>query len=346
VVAKALFTFLLCAGVTLHAAESAEEQIVKLSELAKENAHFQQVLNSMISIAKRESILVQAPQHTTQFRIQTDGQGRILEDRPVVLLIHGLSGSPLDMIVFEELAWSQGAHVITFRLPGHHQMDPRDLDKIKWQEWWMGSLDILDIAHELSPHITLLGHSLGGAIAIGIAAAKPEKVEHLVVLAPSFKLNTKNIMAAMILPKINVTGASLDRLISVKVSKDYDYVSSFAAYQQMAFEKFLAKSTWSTATDTSSPSNQSQDLSVSNYSNAITRIQDLDITWLDTEVDSSIDNSVNSNLVSQIQRASNKIYHYIFPASENVSHDDLATDNPYVKTVLWPLLENQMSARF
>ena len=103
------------------------------------------------------------------------------EDRPVVL-IHGYSGD-LNNWLFNIEAIAAKAPVIAIDLPGHggSTKDVRD-----------GSLDALavDVAAALDAlgvkRATLVGHSLGAAVAMRLATLKPEFAQRLVLIAPAY----------------------------------------------------------------------------------------------------------------------------------------------------------------
>ncbi len=103
------------------------------------------------------------------------------EDRPVVL-IHGYSGD-LNNWLFNIEAIAAKAPVIAVDLPGHggSTKDVRD-----------GSLDALavDVAAALDAlgvkRATLVGHSLGAAVAMRLATLKPEFAQGLVLISPAY----------------------------------------------------------------------------------------------------------------------------------------------------------------
>ncbi len=99
-------------------------------------------------------------------------------DRAPALLLHGQPGSARDWDgVIKELAGR--VRTITFDRPGWDgRSRPRDLEgNVK------AALSELDRADAGSA--TVVGHSLGGAIAAWLAAAYPERVSRLVLLAPA-----------------------------------------------------------------------------------------------------------------------------------------------------------------
>lgn len=101
---------------------------------------------------------------------------------PPVLLVHGFAGSTYDWEehVLEPLA--DGHRAIALDLFGMGFSDRDDamsygLDL--WVEQLRGTLDALGIERA-----AIAGHSMGAAVAVAFAAAHPERVERLVLVAP------------------------------------------------------------------------------------------------------------------------------------------------------------------
>jgi pimeloyl-ACP methyl ester carboxylesterase len=99
--------------------------------------------------------------------------------RGTCMLLHGFAGDPTTWRRTGEFLAKQGFEAIAFELPGHGS-----------QPLVGSSLD--ELVAELSPKLFipptgkfhLIGHSLGGAFAILIAARDPERVASLTLLAP------------------------------------------------------------------------------------------------------------------------------------------------------------------
>ena len=86
-----------------------------------------------------------------------------------VLLVHGLNGNTGDMA---ELQCVLQAHDIITRnmlLPGHGSK-VKDMLSIGWEEWTQAVRDELNLLKELCDVVFLVGHSLGGALVLHIAA--------------------------------------------------------------------------------------------------------------------------------------------------------------------------------
>jgi pimeloyl-ACP methyl ester carboxylesterase len=120
---------------------------------------------------------------------------------PVLLLIHGMAGT-LDTwrSVIDPL--SQRATVLAVDLPGHGSSSPGGGD------YSLGSLaaflrDILTaLGHE---HVTLVGHSLGGGVAMQFSYQFPEMIERLVLVSSGgLGLEVSPVLRAASLPGANL----------------------------------------------------------------------------------------------------------------------------------------------
>lgn len=105
-----------------------------------------------------------------------------------VLLCHGFTGSPHSLRPFADALVTAGFRVSAPLLPGHGTTW-QDLNTTAWQEWYAS----VEAAYqELSEHcdeVFVAGLSMGGALALRLAAQRPE-VRGLVLINPS--LTTKD----------------------------------------------------------------------------------------------------------------------------------------------------------
>ncbi|GCE05517.1 alpha/beta hydrolase [Dictyobacter aurantiacus] len=89
-----------------------------------------------------------------------------------VLLVHGLNGGKSDMEELGALLQAQGWCVELILLPGHGT-DVRDMLPIGWAEWAQAVREALHELRERCDHVFLVGHSLGGALCLHMAASEP-----------------------------------------------------------------------------------------------------------------------------------------------------------------------------
>jgi len=100
-----------------------------------------------------------------------------------VLMVHGFSGSPASMRPMGEWLASQGLSVAGVRLPGHGT-DVEDLRHRTWTEWHEETSRALTELRGSCRTVVVLGQSMGGALAIHLAASRPREVEGLLLLSP------------------------------------------------------------------------------------------------------------------------------------------------------------------
>src|SRR5437588_660083 len=92
-------------------------------------------------------------------------------DKPVigVLLVHGLNGSRRDLAELETILQDQGMLTTNMLLPGHG-VHVREMLPLGWQEWSAAVRDELNDLKQRCDLVFLVGHSLGGALALHTAA--------------------------------------------------------------------------------------------------------------------------------------------------------------------------------
>lgn len=86
-----------------------------------------------------------------------------------VLLVHGLNGSTSDMAELEEIFQKQGMITKNMLLPGHGSK-VKDMLSIGWEEWAQAVHYELCMLKESCDVVFLVGHSLGGALILHVAA--------------------------------------------------------------------------------------------------------------------------------------------------------------------------------
>jgi len=102
-----------------------------------------------------------------------------------VLFIHGFGGSPFDFKDVVQRLSNSGVGVKVIILPGHG-ISPRKLESANKDQWLEKVFTSYDKLSERYDTISVVGFSLGGALAIHLAASR--EVHKLVVISPFFKL--------------------------------------------------------------------------------------------------------------------------------------------------------------
>ncbi|HXZ03534.1 MAG TPA: alpha/beta fold hydrolase [Ktedonobacteraceae bacterium] len=103
-----------------------------------------------------------------------------------VLLVHGLNGNTGDMAELEDLLQQKGFITRNMLLPGHGSK-VKDMLSIGWEEWAQAVHDELSMLKELCDVVFMVGHSLGGALVLHVAAR--EKVAGVVPICAPLHLH-------------------------------------------------------------------------------------------------------------------------------------------------------------
>lgn len=110
--------------------------------------------------------------------------------KEAVLLLHGFTGNPSELLTIGRALAEAGYAVSAPRHPGHGTMRV-DFMRSGADDWLRSSFDAyLDLRAKYST-VHVLGHSMGGLLASAVATSF--KVPKLILLAPAFLLNAKGL---------------------------------------------------------------------------------------------------------------------------------------------------------
>ncbi len=103
----------------------------------------------------------------------------------VIVLLHGLTASPRTWREFARARHARGENVLVARLPRHGHRDRMSdaLEGLNRDELVAQAARILDAAQALGDQIVLVGHSLGGALALDLAH-RDARVFRAIAIAP------------------------------------------------------------------------------------------------------------------------------------------------------------------
>ena len=105
-----------------------------------------------------------------------------------VLLCHGFTGSPQSMRPWAEYLAAQGLTVALPLLPGHGTRW-EDLRPTGWQDWYAEVDRELRALRGRCAHVFVAGLSMGGALALRLAAKHGDAVDGVVVVNPANKVH-------------------------------------------------------------------------------------------------------------------------------------------------------------
>lgn len=103
-----------------------------------------------------------------------------------VLLIHGFTGSPAELLLLGEYLNCAGYTVLGVRLAGHGTNE-LNLMKTTNEDWFNSVLDGYAILKSLCEKVFVVGHSMGGLLTLKLAYFR--KVEKIVTLAAPIFIN-------------------------------------------------------------------------------------------------------------------------------------------------------------
>jgi pimeloyl-ACP methyl ester carboxylesterase len=141
------------------------------------------VLVLSVGLLFSRHIRVNRPPHQARWiqagdaRVRSVSAGR---GEPTLVLIHGFGDNLMSWrAVFDRLATDH--RVIAFDLPGFGASD-----KPEGRYTLEAMTDrVRDLVHDIGGPVILVGHSMGGEIALGAALAEPERIIALVLIAPA-----------------------------------------------------------------------------------------------------------------------------------------------------------------
>ncbi len=117
---------------------------------------------------------------------------------PPCLFLHGFTGSPAELRPLAERIAVQGYRVIGPRLPGHG-LGALDLVTAGAKDWIQVASETLQ---SLGRPAHVLGLSMGGLLALRLAATEPAAVRSLALLAPAVRLAGVGRLGAWVLWRV------------------------------------------------------------------------------------------------------------------------------------------------
>lgn len=103
------------------------------------------------------------------------------------LLIHGFTACPYEMRELGQLLFARGYNVFGVRLAGHGTT-VSDFAKTTGADWEASAQRGLEIAALLGRKVTVIGESMGGALAVLLASSHPGLIHRLILCAPCFEI--------------------------------------------------------------------------------------------------------------------------------------------------------------
>lgn len=118
-----------------------------------------------------------------------------------VLLSHGFTGSPYSMRPWAEHLADQGFAVELPRLPGHGT-SWQELNRTGWSDWYAEVARSLADLRVRSDAVVVGGLSMGGALALRLAADQSDVISGVVLVNPAVATQRKDVLALPVLKHI------------------------------------------------------------------------------------------------------------------------------------------------
>lgn len=112
------------------------------------------------------------------------------------LCLHGFMASPAEIRWLCLYLAGQGYTVSAPCLPGHGT-DHRDMARVRWQDWYAAALDSYHLLRDECEKVYIVGHSMGGLLALLVGANLP--VDGLAVLAAPARFRSRMVQYAHLL---------------------------------------------------------------------------------------------------------------------------------------------------
>jgi carboxylesterase len=113
-----------------------------------------------------------------------------------VLVLHGFTASPAEPRWLGTHLAAQGMTVYIPRITGHGT-DQRDIARMRWRDWYFAALDGYHVLRQQCEQVFVVGHSMGGVLALLVAAHTP--VDAAVVLASPVQFRSRVMASAHLL---------------------------------------------------------------------------------------------------------------------------------------------------
>ena len=118
-----------------------------------------------------------------------------------VLLSHGFTGSPASMVPWAHYLHEQGYGVSVPRLPGHGTRW-QDMQRTTWADWYDEITRAFEKLRADHDKVVVAGLSMGGALALRLAADRGREVEGLILVNPAVNIDRWDVKLLPVLKHV------------------------------------------------------------------------------------------------------------------------------------------------
>ncbi|MDT9593778.1 alpha/beta fold hydrolase [Nocardioides zeae] len=115
-----------------------------------------------------------------------------------VLLSHGFTGSPVSVRPWGDALAERGYAVEVPRLPGHGTTW-QEMNRTRWEDWYEHLERVLERLVDENDAVVVGGLSMGGGLALRLAAAHAGRVAGVVLVNPAVTSTNRQLLAAPLL---------------------------------------------------------------------------------------------------------------------------------------------------
>ena len=130
-----------------------------------------------------------------------DGDATSPRGRVGILLSHGFTGSPASMVPWGRYLAGQGLGVAVPRLPGHGTTW-QELNRTRWADWYGEVERAFEALSNQVDTVVVCGLSMGGGLALRLAANHPDRVAGLVLVNPAVGSDSKDVKLLPVLKHV------------------------------------------------------------------------------------------------------------------------------------------------
>jgi carboxylesterase len=155
----------------------------------------------------------------------SDGDSSSPHGRVGILLSHGFTGSPASMKPWADYLAAQGYAISLPRLPGHGTTW-QEMNRTTWADWYGELTRAFEALSNQVDTVVVCGLSMGGALALRLAADHPDRVAGLVLVNPAVRTDRKDVKLLPVLKHLIPAMPGIANDIKKQGVEEYGYTKT------------------------------------------------------------------------------------------------------------------------